>query len=275
LGRKSKRVDSGPSAEAASFTSGVSLPVGSVKHYLGPVEFIACSPLAACDYVLALSREHIGRHVHLSNAYTVALADKTDDYRKVLGDGGINFPDGKPLSWMSVLKRQSPVLQQVRGPQLFLDVFDRGRLTDTKHFLLGSTPEVLSKLESNLIAAYPGVKIVGVESPPFRSLSSDEQSAQDQRILDSEADLVWVGLGTPKQDIESRRIAESLPVVAVAIGAAFDFAAGTARTAPEWMTRVGLEWVFRFSQEPKRLWKRYVFGNSRFLVATVLRTKKR
>jgi N-acetylglucosaminyldiphosphoundecaprenol N-acetyl-beta-D-mannosaminyltransferase len=161
-------------------------------------------------------------------------------------------------------------LRQIRGPQLFLDVFDAGRDHAVSHYLLGSTPEVLQKLEANLRTLYPGVNISGSESPPFRKLTSAERRAQDERILQSGAEIVWVGLGTPKQDFEVQRLADVLPVVSIAIGAAFDFTAGTLQQAPEWMTRTGLEWGFRFMKEPRRLWRRYVFGNVRFLKAALI-----
>jgi N-acetylglucosaminyldiphosphoundecaprenol N-acetyl-beta-D-mannosaminyltransferase len=138
-----------------------------------------------------------------------------------------------------------------------------------KHFLLGSTNEVLQALETNLTTRFPGIQIVGVESPPFRKLTAKELSTQDNLVSASGAQIVWVGLGTPKQDVEAHRIAGELPVLAIAVGAAFDFAAGTLRPAPQWMTRSGLEWVYRFTREPRRLWKRYVFGNMRFLKAAV------
>ncbi|WP_373427706.1 WecB/TagA/CpsF family glycosyltransferase [Arthrobacter sp. B2I5] len=208
-------------------------------------------------------------HVHLANAYSIALADKSPDYRNVLAEPARNFPDGKPVSWISLLSGHSPALTQIRGPQLFLDTFDLGRRSGTKHFLLGSTPEVLRALEDNLRLRFPGVLIVGAESPPFRPLTDPELMQQDKRISESHADVVWVGLGTPKQDYEARRLAESLPIVAVAVGAAFDFAAGTAREAPTWMTACGLEWAFRLACEPRRLWRRYLFGNVRFLTATL------
>jgi N-acetylglucosaminyldiphosphoundecaprenol N-acetyl-beta-D-mannosaminyltransferase len=241
-------------------------------QHVGPVEFIVSNRHAAAKFLIELARSHEGRHVHLANAYTVALADKSMDYRCVLSQPAINFPDGKPISWISAMSRHSPRLEQVRGPQLFLDTFDLGRRSGIRHFLLGSTPAVLEALETNLTDRFPGVLIVGAESPPFRLLSADEHEAQDERILSSGADIVWVGLGTPKQDFEAQRLAGRLPVVAVAIGAAFDFAAGSSREAPNWMTNVGLEWAYRLASEPKRLWKRYLFGNARFLLASLVRT---
>jgi len=251
-----------------------SVPETPTTQWIGPVEFVASSPHAARDMVIGLAKTRTPVDVHLSNAYTVALADKSAEYRRVLAAPAINFPDGKPLSWVSKIKRHSPRLSQVRGPQLFLDVFDKGREQAVSHFLLGATPEVLKALQSNLERLYPGVNIAGVESPPFRKLTSIEISDQDRRIVASGAEIVWVGLGTPKQDIEAKRLIENLPVVAVAVGAAFDFTAGTLKQAPVWMTKSGLEWTYRFAREPRRLWKRYVFGNFRFLKTSLLWTAR-
>lgn len=246
-----------------------------VTQWVGPVEFISSDPMGAVSKIIDLVHEGQGVHVHLANAYTVSLADSSLEYRGVLAAPAINFPDGKPIGWTSILRGQSPALRQVRGPQLFLDVFDAGRAHRIKHFLLGSTPEVLASLELVLADRFPGVLLVGIESPPFRKLSAEELREQDERIRASGADIVWVGLGTPKQDVEALRLAGTLPVVAVAIGAAFDFAAGTILPAPSWMTALGIEWVYRFAREPKRLWRRYVFGNARFLKAAFLSNTSR
>lgn len=237
------------------------------SQWVGSIEFEASTPEIACARIVAMSQLGLGMHVHLANAYTVSLADQSADYRKVLASPGLNFPDGKPIGWVSRLRGRAPRLHQVRGPQLFLDVIDQGRSHSLRHFLLGSTPEVLCALERELATRFPGAEVVGVESPPFRKLSAAELQDQDSRIRETGAQIVWVGLGTPKQDVEAQRIASTLPVVAIAIGAAFDFAAGTLRSAPVWMTNVGLEWAYRFICEPRRLWKRYVFGNVRFLKA--------
>ncbi|TFB47784.1 WecB/TagA/CpsF family glycosyltransferase [Cryobacterium tagatosivorans] len=240
-----------------------------LSQWVGPVQFSSSSPQGACDQIIALAHAGRGRHVHLANAYTVALADQSVDYCDILAAPAVNFPDGKPIGWISALRRHAPRLQQVRGPQLFLDVFDQGRASGVRHFLLGSTPEVLAALDRQLRTLFPGIEIAGIESPPFRALAKAEYLDQDARILASGANIVWVGLGTPKQDFEAERLSRQLPIVAVAIGAAFDFAAGTTRQAPAWMTRVGLEWFFRLMSDPRRLWKRYFFGNARFLKAVL------
>lgn len=249
---------------------------GDRRIRIAGLRFVAIRPRRAADELVQASvTGGAGEHVHLANAYTIALADASPALRVEAfeGDGWI-LPDGRPLSWISHLRRDRPVVHQVRGPQFFLDVCELGVAHGLKHYLLGAAPEVLETLEAQLRHRFPGIDVVGSDSPPFRSPTAAELDARDAAIAASGAHVVWVGLGTPKQDLEAARLAASLPVRAVAVGAAFDFAAGTLREAPRWMRSVGLEWAFRFAMEPRRLWRRYVFSNARFLVA-VLRAGRR
>ncbi|WP_323960941.1 WecB/TagA/CpsF family glycosyltransferase [Arthrobacter sp. JZ12] len=233
------------------------------------------TPGQAVDLILSLTSrpKTAGIHVHLANAYTIALADKDTRYAGVFEGRCVIFADGKPLTWVSRLRRHSPPLKQVPGPWLFEEVMRAGGSAGLRHFLLGSTPQVLQSLERNLTRRFPEVRVVGRNSPPFRALSDEELESQASEIKESRPDIVWIGLGTPKQDYEAERIARLHNVVVIAVGAAFDFSAGTLRRAPSWMTAVGLEWLFRLMMEPKRLWRRYLFGNARFLRA-VLREAK-
>jgi N-acetylglucosaminyldiphosphoundecaprenol N-acetyl-beta-D-mannosaminyltransferase len=140
-----------------------------------------------------------------------------------------------------------------------------------RHYLYGSTPEVIARLEANLRQRYPGVELVGVESGPFRALHQAEELELARRITDAGADVVWVGLGTPRQDLFVDRFRDLVPATFIAIGAAFDFHAGTKRQAPRVVQRAGFEWLFRLITEPKRLWKRYLIGNGRFAWAVLHR----
>jgi len=237
---------------------------------IGGLEFQPAGPNAAARYVRERASARSCAHIHLANAFTVALAYRDDAYRLLINQGVV-FADGKPITWFSRLARHAPQIQQVRGPQLFLDVLDIGRSTGMRHFFLGSTDDVLQRMRARLIERFEGVEIVGSYSPPFRPLTAEEIADQDALIRQSDADIVWVGLGTPKQDIEAARLAQSTARPAVAIGAAFDFTAGALRVAPLWMQRVGLEWLFRLTSEPKRLWRRYLFGNARFVWAVLRR----
>lgn len=209
-----------------------------------------------------------GSDIHFLNAFSVALAETNSDFRDCVTRSDFNFPDGKPIALMSSFGRSK--LHQVRGPALFERVMDVGRPYGVRHYLLGSTPETLRKLQESLEARYPGVKIAGIHSPPFRLLSTEELAMQDQKIRASGAHVVWVGLGTPKQDFEASRLASS-GFIAAAVGAAFDFSAGTKASSPEWMSKAGLEWFHRLISEPRRLWKRYLWGNTVFLLSVVKR----
>jgi len=242
-------------------------------QWIGGLEFQPTGPNAAAKYLVELAVSRGCAHVHLANAYTISLGDRDDTYRQLL-NRGIVFADGKPITWLSRLTGQTPAIRQVRGPQLFLDVLDIGRYSGVRHFLLGSTDERLERMRGRLAERFAGTEIVGWYSPPFRQLTDEEIAYQDALIRQSDADVIWVGLGTPKQDIEAARVSLSTARPAIAVGAAFDFAAGTLRVAPNWVQRTGLEWLFRLVSEPRRLWRRYLFGNARFICA-VLRHRRR
>jgi N-acetylglucosaminyldiphosphoundecaprenol N-acetyl-beta-D-mannosaminyltransferase len=237
------------------------------RHYVGGIPFIARDPIgAANDLVLAALASGGGEHVHLANAYSVSLANR---YPALAAEtfcaGGWNLPDGRPIAVLSRLRGDLPLLRQVRGPQFMLDVCEQGVPAGLKHYLLGGSPEVLVALERALREEFPGIDIAGSFSPPFREPTDLELAERDAAVIASGAHVVWVGLGTPKQDREVARLARSTGRVAVAVGAAFDFAAGTLREAPMWMRRLGLEWLFRLLMEPRRLWRRYLIGNVHFL----------
>ena len=241
------------------------LPTEQTRLFAG-LTFRTETPRGAAQVLIERKTDQTdGLAVHLANAYTVALTMQDREYGALFRNAECIFADGKPISWLSQIA--GPPLHQVRGPSLFRQVIDDGRDAGLRHFLLGASESTLSRLKANILREYPGVEIVGSWNPPFRELTAAEREWQDDQILCSGADVVWVGLGTPKQDFEVERLASQLPVVAVAIGAAFDFVAGTKREAPAWMTRSGTEWIFRLATEPRRLWRRYLVGNLLFLYA--------
>ena len=214
-----------------------------------------------------------GIPVHFANAYTVALADADPGYAALFSaaDAAV-FTDGMPVAWAG--RRFYPDLaqewQRVYGPDVMTGVFEASNQAGPggpRHYLLGGSEEVLGQLRAAIGRRWPQAVIAGAESPPYRPLSPDERAAQDQRIRESGAQVVWVGLGTPKQDWEVARLAAELPVVAMAVGAAFDFLAGVKPQAPVWMQRSGLEWAYRLGTEPRRLARRYLWGNPRFVVS--------
>ena len=235
------------------------------------VPIAACSPREAAYEVIRLASNvrDTGADVHLCNAYTVALADKDPEFHSLLRRSTLNLPDGTSVVWANRILHRDAGVPDVRvyGPDLFLDVVDLGRATRLRHFLLGSTPAVLERLARELELRFPGAEVVGTSSPPFRELTEPETREQIRLLASSGAQVVWLGLGTPKQDWEAARLAAAVPAVFCAVGAAFDFVAGTKKQAPAWMQQRGLEWSYRLATEPRRLWKRYLFGNARFLRA--------
>ncbi len=214
----------------------------------------------------------VGRAVHFANAYSIALADRHPDYAEILAGGDIVFPDGAPVVWAG--RRLHPDQRtrwaRVDGPGVMSEVFARSGPGAPRHYLVGGTCDTLDALRAQLACRWPQAELVGWESPPFRVESDGERAARVQRIARSGATHVWVGLGTPKQDYEVRRLADALPVTCLAVGAAFDFLAGTKPRAPRVVQRAGLEWAFRLGTEPRRLAYRYLWGNTRF-VRVVLR----
>lgn len=197
------------------------------------------------------------------NAYSLSLAAKSSSYASLLQREGYNLPDGKPLS--VVLRPGKPDASHIPGPAFFIHCLTSPTASGLRHYLLGGTKDTLDRLLAEIRAMAPDAQIVGLDAPPFRPLSSSEREAQDERIRSSGANVVWVGLGTPKQDFEAARIVQSTGVTAVGVGAAFNFVAQTTPTAPTILRKLGLEWLFRLATEPRRLWRRYLFGNSWFM----------
>jgi N-acetylglucosaminyldiphosphoundecaprenol N-acetyl-beta-D-mannosaminyltransferase len=200
--------------------------------------------------------------IHLVNAYTVYLTNSNPAYKKLILRG-INFPDGKPISFIGSVKNSK--VEQIRGPSLFEAVLRKSNLSGTSHFFLGGSQELLDSIVDNIRRDLDGVKIVGAFSPPFRQMNANEIQSQDDLIRKANPDIVWVGLGTPRQDFEAERITRQMGFRTIAIGAAFDFYGGTKKESPAYLSNIGLEWLFRLVSEPKRLWKRYLFGNFVFM----------
>ena len=216
------------------------------------------------DAASAIASRQLRGAVHLCNAYTLALADERPDLAATLTGDAANLPDGTPLVWWAKRKGIDRA-ERVYGPDLMAAVLDTGRAHNTRHYLYGSTPEVLASLERAIETRWPGTLVVGSESPPFRDLTDDELGQSVERSRQLSADVVWVGMGTPKQDLLVHRMAAISDATFVAIGAAFDFIAGSKRQAPRWVMKLGMEWCYRLVTEPRRLWKRYLVYNAKFL----------
>ena len=205
--------------------------------------------------------------VHFCNAWNAALATKSPVYRDLLNRGTLNLPDGMSLIWACHMLGYPEPAERVAGAPFMTAALRDGVAHGTRHFLYGGASDVMDDLTEQLRRTMPGIRIVGRISPPYRPLEPAEERAVADEINASRADLVWVGLGTPKQDLFIERMRTQVEVGALlAVGAAFDFLAGHKPRAPLWMQRHGLEWAFRLACEPRRLGGRYLVGNSVFVL---------
>lgn len=231
---------------------------------VGTVSLHACT-FEQATLTLLRSRDHAVGGVRLVNAWCVVVAQDDLQYRAIVNGPGLTLPDGAPVLRAMRRNRSAAEAERVRGPSLFEATLDRGRGVGLRHFLLGGEPATLELLATAIDAKYPGAEIAGAWSPPFGEVDDALINESVSRILDSGAEIVWVGMGAPKQDTVGAAIVGHTGLTAVGVGAAFDFLAGTVLEAPTWAQEAGLEWLFRLLREPRRLWRRYLVGNVRFL----------
>jgi N-acetylglucosaminyldiphosphoundecaprenol N-acetyl-beta-D-mannosaminyltransferase len=254
-------------------------PQGFVQPHVSVVEAprtveVLDVPLALTDYDRTLAwidatiEERLPGYVCVCNVHTVMASQEDAELRGALMDSSMNVPDGQPLVW-AINALGHSLAGRVYGPELMSRACARATSTGHRFYLYGGRNQgALVQLALNLRQRYPGVKIVGGYSPPHRPLSDEEQDAVIDEINRSRADLVWVGIGVPKQE---KWMAQMRPVLdaplLVGVGAAFDFHAGLVAQAPNWIQEAGLEWAYRLAHEPRRLWRRYLRYNPRFLTA--------
>ena len=205
-------------------------------------------------------------YVCVTNVHTVMMSQRDEEYRTVQNGASLVVPDGQPLVWVQRLMGYDQHAR-VYGPDLMLASLEHSVTTGTSHFFYGGkegTPELLAE---KMTARFPGLKVLGCYSPPFRPPTPEEAEAEVQRINESGADIIWVGLGAPKQELwMGRHVGRIKAPVMVGVGAAFDFHTGQVKQAPNWMQRHGLEWLFRLWVEPRRLWRRYLYNNPLFVL---------
>ncbi len=213
----------------------------------------------------AIAAEERG-YVCVAATHTVMACREDPDLRRAVLGASFTVPDGQPLVWaLAALGHRLP--DRVYGPTLMERACARAAVTGTPIYLYGGRDQdALRRLTLALRRAYPGLRIVGGMSPPHRPLTAEEEDAVAQDITASGARVVWVGIGVPKQEKWMARMRDRLDApVLIGVGAAFDFHAGLVPQAPAPLQRAGLEWAFRLAQEPRRLWRRYLRYNPRFV----------
>jgi N-acetylglucosaminyldiphosphoundecaprenol N-acetyl-beta-D-mannosaminyltransferase len=235
-------------------------------------EHVLGVPLALTDYEETLDwmdaaiAARSKAYLCVAAVHTVMLCQEDPEMRDAVLNSDFTVPDGQPLVWaMNALGHDLP--SRVYGPDLMEKACERATHTGVRMYLYGGRNQgALVQLALNLRRRFPGLQIVGGYSPPFRELTEEEEAGVAKEINRSRADIVWVGIGAPKQEKWMARMRDRLDApVLVGVGAAFDFHAGLVPQAPAWMQRIGLEWLFRLAAEPRRLWRRYTRYNPLFV----------
>jgi len=204
--------------------------------------------------------------VCVTNAYSLVLMQKDKEFKDITNSASLIVTDGKPLVWISRLYGE-PIPERVAGPDLVYELSKTSAKKGCRLFFLGSNSTTLERMVENLKGMFPSLRIAGVYSPSFKSQFSERENEEIISLINKvKADVLFVGLGAPKQEkwIWEHKNELQVPVL-IGVGAAFDFIAGTVKRAPNWMQKCGLEWLFRLCQEPARLWRRYLIGNLIFL----------
>lgn len=214
-----------------------------------------------------------GKYICVSNVHTTVMAHENKDYLRVQNGAVLALPDGSPLSSYSRKTGQENA-KRVTGPDLMKEMLlrsknavkvDENSSRNFRHFFYGSTQETLDKLKVVLSEKYKDAEIVGMISPPFRELTPEEDMDYIELINKAKPDFVWVGLGAPKQEIWMAAHENKINAIMIGVGAAFDYESGNIKRAPKWMQKMSLEWLYRLMQDPKRLFKRYLVTNVKYI----------
>ncbi|MFN6567812.1 WecB/TagA/CpsF family glycosyltransferase [Dendronalium sp. ChiSLP03b] len=219
----------------------------------------------ATQRILAWSQKRESKCVCAANVHMTMETYDNVRFARIVNSADLVTPDGMPLVW-ALRYFGFKNVSRVYGPTLTLHVCKKAAMRGIPIALYGGTPESLASLVKFLEQHFPGIKIVCKISPPFRQLTFDEDATYTNQIIESGAQILFVGIGCPKQEFWIAEHKDRIPVVMLGVGAAFDFYSGRIKQAPSWMQEIGLEWLFRLLMEPKRLWKRYLKHNPRFIV---------
>jgi N-acetylglucosaminyldiphosphoundecaprenol N-acetyl-beta-D-mannosaminyltransferase len=247
-----------------------STEVEAVRHsYVLGMKVSWTSYQHASDLTIAWARERASRYVCVATVNNVMESFDSEKFQDVMNRADLVTPDGMPLVWaLRALGRKDST--RVYGPDLTPIVLAKAAAANIPVGFYGGAPEVLTELVKRVQARHPGLKVAYSYSPPFRALSPSEDEAITREINQSGARILFIGLNTPKQDFWMSHHRGRVECVMLGVGAAFDFIAGSKRQAPRWMMRLGLEWLFRLATEPKRLWKRYLKHNPRYVILLTL-----
>jgi N-acetylglucosaminyldiphosphoundecaprenol N-acetyl-beta-D-mannosaminyltransferase len=224
----------------------------------------------ALQTIVDCIRQRQKGYVCVTGVHGVMEGYDNEQIKSVLNQALLCTPDGMPMVWLGRLAGQRQV-RRVYGPDLMLALCDLSQKEGFRHFFYGGANGAAAELASKMQARFPGLTVAGCYEPPFRALNAAEEQTLIEKVRAARPDIFWVGLSTPKQD---RFMAEYLArldtCVMIGVGAAFDFLTGRVKQAPRWMQHSGLEWFYRLCQEPRRLWRRYLRNNPRFVAQVCL-----
>lgn len=227
-----------------------------------PIDALGWADLLARIDDWVVRRE--SRYICFCNVHSVVTARRCREFRRAIEEADTAAADGWPIAWR--LRRCGhPQQERINGPDLMWRYLERAAGNGTPVYFYGASDATLARLIARVRAAIPALEIAGATAPPFRALSAREERQAVTRITASGAQVVFVGLGCPKQELWMARQRGALPAVMLGVGAAFDYHAGTIERAPHWMQLNGLEWLYRLWREPRRLWRRYLVSNARYL----------
>jgi len=240
-----------------------------LAHVLG-VDIDAVNMESAIAHIVAFLRESRRGYVCVAGVHGVLEARRSSQVAEAYVASELNIPDGTPLTWVGRLQGHS-TMECVTGPDLMLEIFRRPEFAHVAHFLYGGVEGVAAELRDRLKRDFPAARIVGAVTPPFHDLSSAEQDDFVAAIAELKPDIIWIGLGCPKQELFMSRYLPLLDTrLMFGVGAAFDFHTGRIRHCAPWIKRAGLHWLHRLIQNPRRLWRRALFIIPTFLCHIVL-----
>lgn len=204
-------------------------------------------------------------YVCVTGVHGIMEAQADESFRRILNASFLTTPDGMPTVWMGKLSGYKD-MARVYGPDFMLGLCEQGVAKNFRHFFYGGKDGVAEELRDALTKRFPGLQVVGTYTPPFRPLNVGEEEQLRRQLEACKPDIFWCGLSTPKQERFMAAYQDRLPVkLMVGVGAAFDLLSGNLDEAPDWMKRAGLQWLYRMIKEPKRLWRRYLSNNPRFV----------
>jgi N-acetylglucosaminyldiphosphoundecaprenol N-acetyl-beta-D-mannosaminyltransferase len=231
-------------------------------------KYSAIQKESAYQFLIAHALNGGSGYVCVSNVHTTMTGYFDSNYQKITNESLLSVPDGVPLVW-AMKSMGAPSQDRIRGPSMMKDLSNMGVSKNIRHYLYGGSPATIQALKETLEKNYPGIQIVGAESPPFKPI--DKITKQDwqraaEKINNTKPHFVWIGLGAPKQEMWMYQQRNSINGIMFGVGAAFDLLAGRIPEAPMILQSLGLEWAYRLYKEPKRLWRRYILNNPLFLI---------